>query len=366
MNQPLHTIDGETLMTKPLTPIPFIVQQLIPTGLHILAGAPKIGKSWLALWLCLQVAKGEPVWSFATEKKKTLYLCLEDSEARIQNRLFDITEDAPDTIRFAVCAGRIGDGLEQQIEQFVCEHPDTGLIVIDTLQKVRLISNDNAYASDYRDIGALKTLADKLSIAILLIHHLRKQHDDDPVNMVSGTTGITGAVDTSFVLTKSKRSDQRAVLVCSGRDIEYRELELEFDRSTHIWSLVSDSVEHPEDLLEDAVSFVCGFIRQLGYFSGTPSELAEALKEHCRQNFDPSSLSKKLLQNQYELKQLKIEHRSWRSSGRRLVELRFTGDSSDGSDGTDGIPLTPQNGVPPVSADPSSAQAPHPSLPPAR
>ena len=138
MNQNnLRTIDGETLMSRPLMPIPFVIHSLLPIGLHILAGAPKVGKSWLALWLCLQVAKGEPVWSFATEKKKALYLCLEDIESRIQNRLFDITEDAPSNIHFAVCAGQIGDGLEAQIENFVAEHPETGLIVIDTLQKVR-------------------------------------------------------------------------------------------------------------------------------------------------------------------------------------------------------------------------------------
>ena len=117
-------------MSRPFTPIPFIVQSLLPIGLHILAGAPKVGKSWLALWLCLQVANGEPVWTFATEKRKTLYLCLEDSENRIQNRLFDITEDAPPNIHFAICAGHIGDGLEQQIENFVAQHPDTALVAI--------------------------------------------------------------------------------------------------------------------------------------------------------------------------------------------------------------------------------------------
>jgi len=64
----LHTIDGETLMSRPLTPIPFVIKSLLPIGLHILAGAPKEGKSWLALWLCLQVTKGESVWSFAAER----------------------------------------------------------------------------------------------------------------------------------------------------------------------------------------------------------------------------------------------------------------------------------------------------------
>ena len=125
---------------------------------------------------------------------------------------------------------KLHSGLEQQIERFLAAHPDTVLIVIDTLQRIRGGVNDaNPYASDYRDLGILKELADKHRIAILLIHHLRKMNDDDPMNMISGTTGISGATDTSFVLRKSKRSSNSATLYCMGRDIEYRELSLEFD-----------------------------------------------------------------------------------------------------------------------------------------
>ena len=331
MNQNhLRTIDGEALMNRPLIPIPFVIQSLLPIGLHILAGAPKVGKSWLALWLCLQVAKGEPVWSFAAEKKKALYLCLEDSENRIQNRLFDITEDAPPDIHFAVCAGQIGDGLEVQIENFVAMNPETGLIVIDTLQKVRRMSYDNAYANDYRDIGVLKALADKLGAAILLVHHLRKQHDDDPMNMVSGTTGITGAVDGSFVLAKSKRSSDRAVLICSGRDIEYRELELAFDSATHVWQLISDSVESPADLLDDTISLVCGYLREYGSFKGRPSELAEAIAKQSGTVTQANILSRRLNQHQDELQSLGITYRTFHSNGKRMLELMLQGDDGVG------------------------------------
>ena len=331
MNQNhLHTIDGETLMNRPLTPIPFVIQSLLPIGLHILAGAPKVGKSWLALWLCLQVAKGEAIWSFAAEKKKALYLCLEDSENRIQNRLFDITEDAPADIHFAVCAGQIGDGLEAQIENFAAEHLETGLIVIDTLQKVRRISYDNAYANDYRDLGVLKALADKFGIAILLVHHLRKQHDDDPMNMVSGTTGITGAVDSSFVLAKHKRSSSKAVLICSGRDIEYRELELAFDSATHVWQLISDSVESPADLLDDTVSLVCGYIKEVGSFKGRPSELAEAIAKQSGTVTQANIMSRRLNQHQDELQNLGITYRTFHSNGKRMLELTLQGDDGVG------------------------------------
>ena len=226
----LLTIDGETLMSQPLTPLNFVVDTLLSQGLHILADSPKVGKPWLALWLCLCAAQGKPLWTFVTRPCEMLYLCLEDSFQRIQSRLFEITEDAPPTLHFAVMSQQLHNGLVEQIEQFLKEHPQTRLIVIDTLQRIRTAGNDaNPYASDYRDIGVLKALADKHRIAILLVHHLRKMNDDDPMNMISGTTGLSGATDSNFVLRKSQRRENTATLYCTGRDIPYRELALEFD-----------------------------------------------------------------------------------------------------------------------------------------
>lgn len=237
---PLTYLDGETLISTVLPPIRFVVDKLLPHGLHILAGAPKVGKSWLALWLCLCVAKGEPVWNFPTLRGGVLYLCLEDSYSRIQNRLLDITDNAPADLCFATVSEKLHSGLEEQIEGFLGAHPDTALVVIDTLQRIRAVGNEaNPYASDYRDLGVLKELADRNRIAILLIHHLRKLNDEDPMNMISGTTGISGATDTNLVLKKGKRSGSAATPYCTGRDIEYQELVLEFDQDAHVWKLVS-------------------------------------------------------------------------------------------------------------------------------
>ncbi len=133
-------------------------------------------------------------------------------------------------------------GLEQQIEQFLTEHPATKLVVIDTLQRVRSTGSDgNLYANDYQDIGLLKKLADKQHIAILLIHHLRKLHDDDPMNMISGSTGLSGAADSTFVLQKHSRLANIVSLHCTGRDIPDRTLKLEFGEEDHVWKLLEDS-----------------------------------------------------------------------------------------------------------------------------
>ena len=102
------------------------MDSLLSQGLHILAGSPKLGKSWLALWLSVTVAKGEPVWGMSTRQGTTLYLCLEDSVLRIQSRLFEITEDVPDNVHFCTECAPIGQGLEEQVNTFLPAHPDGG------------------------------------------------------------------------------------------------------------------------------------------------------------------------------------------------------------------------------------------------
>jgi len=344
-----HSVDGETLMNTPLPPIRFAVSTLLPQGLSILAGAPKVGKSWLALQICLAVAKGDSLWDLQTVKSTALYLCLEDSFVRIQSRLFDIGGDAPANIHFVILSDGIGTGLEEQIESFLSEQPDTTLIVIDTLQKVRSLTNDNAYAADYHDIGQLKRIADKHGITVLLIHHLRKQSDDDPMNMVSGTTGITGAVDNSFVLKETKRGSGRATLYCTGRDIEYREIELAQDKQNHCWNLESDSLENSDVLLDDMVRVFAEYIKAEKKFTGSPTELAQKIADNTGNAFPAAALSKKLLQSRYELEQMGIVYVSKSSNSRRTVTAIYR-DGSGGSDGRIEIPPCPQNAVSAVAA----------------
>ena len=334
MNQtPLTYLDGETLMSTILPPIRFVVDRLLPQGLHILAGSPKVGKSWLALWLCLCVAKGEPVWNFPTAQGGVLYLCLEDSWSRIQSRLLDLTDDAPAGLCFATMSERLHTGLVEQIEGFLAGHPDTALVVIDTLQRIRAVGNEaNPSASDYRDLGVLKELADRHRIAVLLIHHLRKLNDEDPMNMISGTTGISGATDTNLVLKKGMRSGSTATLYCTGRDIEYQELTLEFDQDAHVWKLVSggEPAEEPHDEVLRALS---AFLTERREFTGTATELAEALGPYGREKPRPNVLMKHLLRRQEELSRLGITLRSRRSRDRRELTLTRLGDGNDGSDG---------------------------------
>ena len=331
MNHPLITVDGRTLMDRPLEPPNFVVDTLISQGLHILAGSPKVGKSWLALWLAVTVAKGEPVWNMTTKQGTTLYLCLEDSVLRIQNRLFEITEDAPDSVHFCTECALIGQGLEEQVEVFLTAHPDTMLVIIDTLQMIRPI-HDATYANDYRDLSVLKRLADKHGIAILLIHHLRKEKAEDVFHRISGTTAISGAVDSSFTLVEEKRGSGRARLTCVGRDIEYRELTLERN-DENVWELVSDSRTQQELLGDRIVYLLSELMRDRTEFIGTPTELSERIDPVGVERISPKKVSRQILQNLDALRKIGISAVVRRSNGKRLIELRRAE-----SDDTQGVP----------------------------
>ena len=331
MNHPLITVDGRTLMDRPLEPPNFVVDTLISQGLHILAGSPKVGKSWLALWLAVTVAKGEPVWNMTTKQGTTLYLCLEDSVLRIQNRLFEITEDAPDSVHFFTECALIGQGLEEQVDAFLADHPDTMLVIIDTLQMVRPI-HDATYANDYRDLSVLKRQADKHGIAILLIHHLRKEKAEDVFHRISGTTAISGAVDSSFTLVEERRGSGRAKLSCIGRDIEYRELTLERN-GENVWELVSDSRTQPELLGDRIVYLLSELMRDRSDFIGTPTELSERIDPVGVERMSPKKVSRQILQNVDALRKIGISAGVRRSNGRRLIELHRAE-----SDDTQGVP----------------------------
>ncbi len=208
--QKLHTVDADTLLYEPLKKPSFVVRDLIPTGLILFCGSQKIGKSWLMLKLCLCVSQGLPLWDMQTVEGDVLYLCLEDTFCRIQSRLFRLTDEASRRLHFAVASCKLSDGLIVQLEDYLKDYPDSRLIVIDTLQKIRTASKDNAYASDYGDISQLKDFADRHSLSVIVVHHIRKQSDSDVFNRVSGTTGLTGSADATFVLEKENRASDTA------------------------------------------------------------------------------------------------------------------------------------------------------------
>lgn len=224
------------------------------------------------------------------------------------------------------------------MDAFVAAHPDTVLVIIDTLQMVRPI-HDATYANDYRDLSVLKRLADKHGIAILLIHHLRKEKAEDVFHRISGTTAISGAVDSSFTLVEEKRGSGRARLTCVGRDIEYRELELRRSEE-NVWELVSDSREEPVLREDRIVVLLSAFMSTRPVFIGTPTELSEKIDPDRIKGVTPKKISRLILQSVEALRKNDIQATVRRSNGKRVIELRRA-DSVDLEGAGEIVPIDP-------------------------
>lgn len=347
-NQP---IDAETLLSTPLPPVRWLIPELLPAGLSLLAGASKAGKSWMCLWLSLQLAKGGEIWGREVNPQTVLYLCLEDTLSRIQTRLFRITEEpVPSRLYFQTGCESIGGGLEMQIQAFLSQHPETTLVVIDTLQKVRTADqNQGMYASDYQDMSVLKELADSRNIAVLLVHHLRKQGASDPFHQISGSNGLMGAADTIWLLQRQRMS-ATAKLLITGRDMDSRTLHLQSEDC--VWQMLEEesSSQQAEKEIPEYLHRVKDFLQQAGTWQGTATQLLEAAGVIGVQ---PNQLTRKLVEHYYTvLAPCGIQYQTRRTAGARL--LSFSCDGHDDDDGKKEIPYD-AGGVAETSSLPSSS-----------
>ena len=327
----LKIINADNLLYTTLTESEFIVDEILPVGLHIFCGAPKVGKSWLMLDLCIKVSKGEEIWNLKTNKSDVLYLALEDTYSRLQKRLFKLTDEIDSNFHIAIESNKITNGLVMQLENAIKQYPNTRLVVIDTLQKVRKQSNDVNYSADYGDISTLKAFADKNKLAIILVHHLRKQDDSDVFNKISGTAGIMGSSDTTFILEKKSRDDSVATLFVTGRDVEYQTFTLRFEECR--WNLLERSFQKDIEMKNapEIIYNVISFVNDKGEWQGTATELLTSLDE---KDITPQYLTKLL--NEYSktiLLDNKICFKTSRTSTSRLVNLKKDIDGNDDDDG---------------------------------
>lgn len=329
----LVTINAETLYYMPLKKTEFLVERLLPKGLSILAGPSKCGKSWLALFLAHSIALGEPVWGRCTVQGDVLYLALEDTAERLQGRLHTITDKPAGNLELGVVADNIGDGLSEQIVAHIQKYPNTKLVIIDTLQKVRRKSGNNAlqYANDYDDLSKVKEIADSLSIAILLIHHTRKTADNiDPFNEISGSTGIMGTADECFVMKKDARFSEKATLYITGRDVEQQELRMLFQDKR--WEVEEEL--GPQDFLQEQIpEFIfrlVDFIKEQKQWKGTMAELLAEMNEN---EVIPNKASKYIAAYYGDaLEPASIRYTSTRLAKGRVFSFSTSVDSADGVD----------------------------------
>ena len=320
----LHTVSMTELYQTPYKSRPPIIDGLLYGGAYILAGAPKIGKSFLVAQIAYHISTGKKLWDYDVHQGTVLYLALEDDYQRIQSRMFMMygVEDSSN-LYFATAANKIGNGLDEQLEFFINEHPDTKLIIIDTMQKIREVGGEAySYASDYEIIGRLKQFADKHCICILIVHHTRKQPAGDTFEMISGTTGLLGCADGSLLMQKKKRTALEATIDVVGRDQQDQILYLSKDPNTQIWNLDKTETElhkePPDPTLEAVARLVTS---EQPEWTGSPSELAEALNTGMAANALTKYLNVKCgrLTDEYNI----VYENKAKHSGRR-VTLTYT------------------------------------------
>lgn len=302
----LELISAEQLIKQKLAPINWCIEDFLPQGLTLLVAQPKAGKSWLTLAICISVSMGKDFLGYHTNKGESLYLALEDSRHRLKNRLGKILgeNEIPENFNFVIKAPSLANGLIDMLEKHMQEHPATKLIAIDTLQKIRTgaTRQEGAYAADYREVGMLKSFADKHNITVLLVHHLRKQKDADVFNKISGTNGIMGVADTIFILDKDSRESNEAKLHITGRDVEFDELYLRFNKSTCQWTCegnaeVQEKKRKIREYINDPVIKALHKLIEIDTnWHGTAQELLNAFIDKCNINVNekPETIGRKL------------------------------------------------------------------------
>ena len=300
---------------------PAIIDNLLYACAYILASAPKIGKSFLVAQIAYHVSAGIPLWNFPVLQGTVLCLALEDDYQRIQNRMFRVYGDSPN-LHYSTAASKTNHVLDIQLDNFMRDYPDTRLIILDTMQKIREVGGEAySYASDYEIISKLKAFADKHGICILAVHHTRKMPSGDSFEMISGTTGLLGSADGSLLMKKEKRTSLNATIDVVGRDQQDQILYLTKDADSQIWTLdhtETDLYKEPPDPVPEAVAVLV-----------TPEapdwcNTATALAEELGLDMTASVLSKHLnIRSGRLLTEYHIQYESRATHTRREIQLTY-------------------------------------------
>lgn len=329
----LHLISADTLYYTPLEHPRMLIDGILSNGLAILSGDSKIGKSWMILWFCLKISQGEPIWGLPTSKTDVIYLALEDREWRVQQRMQELADEPPKNLHFGFSCGKLGAELEGQITAVLEEYSNTGLLFIDTLQMVRdnVSSRVNAYAQDYRDLSALKKIADDHKMCIFLVHHNRKEHDGSNVfNDMTGSTGIMGVADTCMVLRKEDRFGNDAVLSITGRDIEEKRLKLTMRKN--VWEVTEaiDAASLRKEQIPHYLFDIADYLLKEKGFEGTTTELLAVIGDETTS----ANVASKNITKHFGtvFAPLGIKMKPKRRADARLMVFWFD-DDDDGNDG---------------------------------
>lgn len=243
-----EALDAVDLLRKDIPEVKWLIRDLMPEGLHILAGNKKIGKSWFDLQLCLSILFGGVfMGSIPVEQQgEAMYLALEDNERRLKSRLEKqlIGRPVPRGLHLFFQYPRLDTYGIAKMETFIKEHPRLKLIIIDPWVKVKplikLRPGETCYDGDYSALEEIKRLADTYAITIIIQTHTRKQEASDIIDEVNGSSGLAGSCDSTYVL-KRARGEREGTLWGTGRDFNEFEYALGFSDEFCVWEMLGDA-----------------------------------------------------------------------------------------------------------------------------
>lgn len=318
-----------------LPPVQWAVPGLLPAGLSFLVAAPKMGKSWMALDLCLAVAAGGEWLGRKVNQGPTLYLDLEDSANRAQARmrtLLDGFTAAPETCTFRLLAPILGPDLFKILDEWIAANPGAKVVCVDTFQKIKPATgkNETSYSADYRICAPLQSWAQQHNICVLLVHHTKKGTGSaDIFEGINGSQGLMGSADAVLLLTKGEgRFAEEATLSVTGRDVDMEQYAARFNKASCRWELLGTVEEQALQSFESNPAVLT--IKELtagGEWKGTVQELAEEVLERYPDTDLPEtaqglrSYFSKVWPN---LKYAGIEHKANRGAKQRTHILRKT------------------------------------------
>lgn len=297
-DRPRTAYTASELMAVTFPEPKWAVPGLIAEGVTLLAGPPKVGKSWLSLNLGVAIAAGYPALGrVPVEPGPVLYLALEDTPRRLQSRMRKVLTGQPASadLTLDTFCPPLPNGGDLYIAGWLDENPTARLVVIDVFTKVRgrtPLGLNSAYEADYAAISMIKRIADLYGVAVLLVHHVRKASSEDFLTTVSGTNGLAGAADAVLVLERA-RSQADGILHVTGRDVEEADHALAFDPGIGAWSLLEGPAA--EHLMHDSRALISRYLRD--YPGSKPAAIAEALsmvpvnvRQTCKRMADAGQL----------------------------------------------------------------------------
>lgn len=274
------TLDALMRMETPDMAWP--VSGILPEGLCIVGAPPKTGKSALALQLALSIASGGPALGNAiTTQGDVLYLALEDSPARLKERVERqlCGEPVPQGVHIKLTSPAMLDGGLVQIESWLRSHPDAQAVIIDTLGRFRGVGsqteNGNLFNADYEDMARLQRLAMTHHVAIIALHHLTKNKGaTDPLEALSGTMGLSAPADVVWILSR-ERNQETGQLQIVGRDVPEQNIAVKMSSLTLTWQAIGDAADVATS---EGVKRVLDALKQIGH-AATPTDIATVTGE---------------------------------------------------------------------------------------